>query len=224
MRHGAFLPNQLFIHFATLLALAQKVKRAHFFLLFYLLYLKFYLFLLFTYFTEEKLPRSQTIQVFSFLFSFSLSFPFSYPFISQFFFLSLFHSQIVLVLPHFAIFFAIPPPSLSLSEKPNLYYYFQEHLTCPFLPSLLACFLPSWQHWWEVIKPHTRPFLPCFLPSFLPSLLPSFLAALVGTNQASHYGGGLSTHKQVSVTSTRIGHMFFSQVSKSTHFLIRSLI
>ena len=51
--------------------------------------------------------------------------------------------------------FRYPPSiSLSLSEKPNLYYYFQEHLTCPFLPSLLACFLPSWQRWWELIKPH----------------------------------------------------------------------
>ena len=138
LRHGAFLPNQLFIHFAILLALAQKVKRTDFFLLFYLLYITFYLFLLFTYFTQEKLPLTNTIQVFSFLFSFSLSFPFSYPFISQFFFLSL-------VLPLFAIFFAIPPVCLSLSQKNQIYTTISRSilLVPSFLPCLLASFLPG---------------------------------------------------------------------------------
>ena len=44
LRHGAFLPNQLFIHFAILLALAQKVKRTFLHTLFYfLLIFAFYL-------------------------------------------------------------------------------------------------------------------------------------------------------------------------------------
>ena len=123
-----------------------------------------YFILLFTYFCflltlRRKNCRSLILfKCFHFYFLFRCRFLFLIHLFLSFFFLSV-------VLPLFAIFFAIPSLSLSLSPQKNQIYTTISR-SILLVPSLLACFLPSWQHWWEVIKPNTRPFLPCFLPSW----------------------------------------------------------